>query len=94
MKNKKLMFEISKSLYKPDAISFVKTLPPDDTYYLVKTHENKKEPHIAKRQSFVVVRDLRAGETVVGRWGRMVEQNELISVCCAEWCCYSLGKGA
>lgn len=84
MKNKKLMFEISKSMYLPDALSFVKKLNPSDTHYLVKVHENKKEPHIAKRQSFVIVRELRPGEEVTGRWGRMVEQNELISVCCAE----------
>jgi hypothetical protein len=55
--NKTLMFCVSNNLSKPEAISFARTLDPNEKYYLVKTHENPKAKHLAMRQRYVIVRN-------------------------------------
>lgn len=61
---KELMVGISVSLSKPEAISFARSLPQWDEYYLVKISENPKARHIARRERFVVVRYPHDGEAV------------------------------
>jgi len=60
-----LMVGISVSLSRPEAISFARSLPQTDKYYLVKISENPYARHIAKRERFVVVRRPHEGEPVV-----------------------------
>ena len=76
--NKVLMFAISNSLSKPEAISFAKTLDPKEKYYLTKVSENPKARHIAKRERYVIVRDLHRGETVSNGWSLFVERGRLV----------------
>ena len=59
-----LMVGISVSLSKPEAISFARSLPQRDKYYLVKISENPNARHIAKRERFVVCRYPHDGEGV------------------------------
>jgi hypothetical protein len=61
---KELMVGITISLSKAEAISFARSLPQWDKYYLVKISENPNARHIAKRERFVVVRYLHDGESV------------------------------
>jgi hypothetical protein len=61
---KELMWAISVSLSKPEAIQFARSLNGSDKYYLVKISENPKARHIAKRERFIVVRYRHKGETV------------------------------
>jgi hypothetical protein len=61
---KELMVGISVSLSKPEAISFARSLPQWDKYYMVKISENPKARHIARRERFVVVRYPHNGEVV------------------------------
>jgi hypothetical protein len=61
---KQLMFAISNSLSKPEAVSFARTLDPADKYFLLKVSENKKARHLAKRERFIVIRDLHEKESV------------------------------
>lgn len=65
MKTKKeLLWVISVSLSKPEAISFARTLGENEKWCLVKISENPKARHIAKRERFVVARYPRKGEAV------------------------------
>lgn len=74
------MVQVSATLSEIEAILFARTLNSNEKYWLVKTHENKKESHVAKRERFVIVRNVRAGERVVGSWGKLVEPRDLIRV--------------
>ena len=71
--NKQLMFAISNSLSKPEAISFAKTLDPNEKYYLVKVSENPKARHLAKRERYIITRDLRKGEIVPNGYALFVD---------------------
>jgi hypothetical protein len=78
--NKTLMFAISNSLSKPEAISFAKTLDPNEKYYLVKVSENPKARHLAKRERFVITRDLRKNEVVPNGYSLFADKRELQNV--------------
>lgn len=80
MKSRQLMFQVSANLSKPEAVSFAKTLKPDEKYYLVKVSENPKVRRIDKRTRFVVVRHPRKGKTVKGGYARFVNRTELLSI--------------
>jgi hypothetical protein len=62
--NKQLMYAISNSLSKPEAISFAKSINTEDKYYITCVHRNPKARHLEKRERFVVVRDLQKSEIV------------------------------
>jgi hypothetical protein len=65
MKNKKeLMWAVSVSLSKPEAICFARSLNGCSKYYLLKISENPKARHIAKRERYVVARYPHNGEAV------------------------------
>ena len=76
-KNKELMFQVSANLSEPEAVSFAKTLKPNERYYLVKVFDNPKASHLAKRERFVVVRNPRKGEIVQGGYAKFVDKREL-----------------
>ena len=71
------MIQVSINVSEPEAISFAKSLNHGETYYLVKVFENPKASHIAKREKFVVGRNLRNGETVKGGYAKFVEKVEI-----------------
>jgi len=71
---KKLMFQVSATLSQVEAIDFVRTLNPNEKYWLVRTG---KKNYLDR---FVIVRDLRPGEVPIGSWGRRVDKGELISL--------------
>ena len=75
--NKTLMFAISNSLSKPEAISFAKSINTEDKYYITCVHRNPKARHIEKRERYVVVRDLRKGEIVPNGYALFVENQSL-----------------
>jgi len=75
--NKTLMFAISNSLSKPEAISFAKSINTEDKYYLVCVHKNPKARHIEKRERYVVVRDLRKNEIVPNGYALFADKQEL-----------------
>jgi pantothenate kinase len=75
--NKTLMFAISNSLSKPEAISFAKSINTEDRYYITCVHRNPKARHLEKRERYVVVRDLRKGEVVPNGYALFVKSNEL-----------------
>ena len=75
--NKQLMYAISNSLSKPEAISFAKTINTEDKYYITCVHRNPKARHIEKRERYVVVRDLRKGEIVPNGYALFVDRHEL-----------------
>jgi len=77
MEKKELMWTISISLSKPEAISFAGSLDGGDKYYLVKISENPKARHIAKRERYVVVRYPHKGEAVSNGHALFVETNAL-----------------
>jgi len=52
------MFAISNSLSKPEAIGFARTLDPKDQYFLSKSAKTRKLASLAKRERYVVLRDL------------------------------------
>jgi len=64
VKKKELMWAISISLSKPEAIQFARSLNGCSKYYLLKISENPKARHIAKRERFIVVRHPHNGEVV------------------------------
>jgi hypothetical protein len=78
--NKELMWAISVSLSKPEAISFARSLNGCSKYYLVKISENPKARHIAKRERFIVVRYPHNGENVNDGHAMFVGREELASV--------------
>jgi hypothetical protein len=72
-----LMVGISVSLSKPEAISFARSLPQWDKYYLVKISENPNARHIAKRERFIVCRYPHKDESVADGQAMFTEQNSL-----------------
>jgi hypothetical protein len=78
--NKTLMYAISNSLGKSEAISFAKTINTEDKYYIVCVHRNPKARHIEKRERYVVVRDLRKGEIVPNGYALFTGKQELIDL--------------
>jgi hypothetical protein len=78
--NKTLMFAISNSLSKPEAIGFARTLDPKDQYFLVKVSENPKARHLAKRERYVVLRDLHEKEIPMDGNAVFAERRDLIAV--------------
>jgi hypothetical protein len=72
--SKQLMFAISNSLSKSEAISFAKTMNGGDKYYVTKVFENPKARHIEDRERWVVVRDVRKGEIVPNGYALFVEK--------------------
>jgi hypothetical protein len=75
--NKTLMYAISNSLSKPEAISFAKTINTEDKYYIVCVHKNPKARHIEKRERYVVVRYLRKGEIVPNGYALFTDKHAL-----------------
>ncbi|MCX6121109.1 MAG: hypothetical protein NTX44_05775 [Ignavibacteriales bacterium] len=78
--NKTLMFAISNSLSKPEAISFAKTMDGGDKWYIAKVYENPAARHIEDRERWVVVRDLRKGEIVPNGYALFANKIELAGV--------------
>ncbi len=79
MSNKTLMFAISNSLSKSEAISFANTMNGGDKYYITKVFENPKARHIEDRERWVVVRDVRKGEIVASGYALFTQKQRLIS---------------
>lgn len=75
-----LMVGISVSLSKPEAISFARSLPRWDKYYMVKISENPHARHIAKRERFVVVRYPYNGENVDDGHAIFGERRDLLAI--------------
>ena len=75
--NKTLMFAISNSLSKSEAISFAKTMNGGDKWYITKVYENHEARHIEDRERWVVVRDVRKGEIVANGYALFVDKKEL-----------------
>jgi hypothetical protein len=75
--NKQLMFAISNSLSKPEAISFARTMDKADKWYITKVYENPTARHIEDRERWVVVRDLRKGEIVPNGYALFVVPQKL-----------------
>jgi len=71
---KRLMFQVSATLSQVEAIDFVRTLSPNEKWWLVKTAREKT------MDKYVIVRNLRPGEVPVGSCRRYVERDELISL--------------
>jgi hypothetical protein len=80
MKNKILMFAISNSLSKSEAISFTQTTNGGDNYYVTCVFKNPKARHIEDRERWVVVRDVRKGEIVPSGYALFVENGGLEKV--------------
>ncbi|MGA3287510.1 MAG: hypothetical protein ABSD46_08785 [Bacteroidota bacterium] len=80
MKNKTLMFAISNSLSKSEAISFARTMNGGDKWYITCVHRNPKDRHVEKRERYVVVRDVRKGEIVPNGYALFVENGEVQTV--------------
>jgi hypothetical protein len=78
--NKTLMYAISNSLGKSEAISFAKTINTEDKYYIVCVYRNPKARHIEKRERYVVVRDLRKGEIVPNGYALFADNGELQAI--------------
>ena len=76
--NKTLMFAISNSLSKSEAISFAQTMNGGDKWYITLVYENPKARHIEDRERWVVVRDVRKGEIVPNGYALFVNRAELI----------------
>jgi hypothetical protein len=80
MKNKQLMFAISNSLSKSEAVSFAQTMNDGDKYHLICVHRNPNARHVEKRERYVIVRDVRKGEIVPNGHALFVENGELHAV--------------
>jgi hypothetical protein len=87
MDQKQLMFAISNSLSKSEAISFAQTMNGGDKWYITKVYENPKARHIEDRERWVVVRDVRKGEIVSNGYALFVENKEALDliVNCSTW---------
>ena len=77
---KQVMFQVSNSLPKLEALNFARSLNHGSKYFLVKVWDNPKERHVAKREKFVVVRYPRENEKVIGAHEKIVDQDKLINV--------------
>jgi hypothetical protein len=75
---KQLMFAISNSLSKSEAISFAKTMNGGDNYYVTCVFKNPKARHVEDRERWVVVRDLRKGEIVPNGYALFVDNYETV----------------
>jgi hypothetical protein len=73
---KQLMFAISNSLSKSEALSFAKTMNGGDKWYITLVYENPKARHIEDRERWVVVRDVRKGEIVPNGYALFVDKKE------------------
>jgi hypothetical protein len=62
--NKTLMFAISNSLSKSEAVSFAQTMNGGDKWYVTCVFKNPKARHIEDRERWVIVRDVRKCEIV------------------------------
>jgi hypothetical protein len=71
-----MVWLISANLSRVEAINFAKSFPRDD-YYLLKTHENPKARHIAKRERYVVCRFPHKDEKIPEGSAREVEMQKL-----------------
>jgi hypothetical protein len=78
--NKTLMFVISNSLSKSEAISFAQTMNGGDKYYVTCVFRNPKACHIEDRERWVVVRDVRKGEIVPNGYSLFSERQHLMSI--------------
>jgi hypothetical protein len=78
--NKQLMFAISNSLSKPEAISFAHTMDKADKWYITCVYRNPTARHVEDRERWVVVRDVRKGEIVPNGYALFVEKLELQNV--------------
>jgi hypothetical protein len=78
--NKTLMFAISNSLSKSEAVSFAQTMNGGDKWYITKVFENPKARHIEDRERWVVVRDVRKGEIVPNGYALFVEKENLLNM--------------
>lgn len=77
---KQLMWAVSVSLSRPEAISFANTLDKNEDWYLVKVSENPKARHIGKRERFVVVRYPKDGEIVGDGHALFIMCSELVGI--------------
>jgi hypothetical protein len=64
MRQKELMFCLTKWLPEVEAYALAKSMRTPDKWYLYKVSENPTVKHIQDQESFVVVRPYREGETV------------------------------
>jgi hypothetical protein len=78
MDQKQLMFAISNSLSKSEAISFAQTMNGGDKYYVTCVFTNPKARHIEDRERWVVVRDVRKGEIVPNGYALFTNKKESI----------------
>ena len=79
-KNKELMFAVSIGMPKSEALSFGKTMPEGDKYYIYKVKENPKARDAFRRESWVLVRDLRKDEIVSNGNALFTERQSLVCV--------------
>jgi hypothetical protein len=79
MQQKELMFCLSKWLSEVEAYALAKSTRSPDKWYLYKVSENPAAKHLQDRESFVVVRAYREGETVRAGDGIFVETEFLLS---------------
>jgi hypothetical protein len=77
---KELMFCLTKSLPEIEAVQIALSMKTGDTWYIYKVGENPKAQHIAERESFVVVRQLRKAEIVKGGYGILIDRERLIEI--------------
>ena len=77
MKRKELMFCLTKWLSEVEAHAMAKSMRTPDNWYLYKVSENPTAKHIQDRESFVVVRAYRKGETVRAGDGIFAENTGL-----------------
>lgn len=73
-----LMVGISVSLSRAEAISFARSLPQWDKYYLVKISENPNAGHIGKRERFIVVRRPHREESVADGHAVFTDKSQLL----------------
>ena len=78
--NKILMFAISNSLSKSEAISFARTMDGGDKWYITLVYENPNARHVEDRERWVVVRDVRKGEIVPNGYALFANKGELAGV--------------
>lgn len=75
LQEKQLMFCLGKWLLKVEVYALAKSIRTTGHWYLYKVSENPTASHIQDRESFVVVRDFREGETVRAGDGIFVERD-------------------
>jgi hypothetical protein len=78
-KRKELMFQISNSLSRSEAVCFARTLRQDEVHYIVKVFENEDARTTAKKERWVVVRYPRKGENITGAYVFWCGKEELLA---------------